>query len=90
LFLKSHPCALNEPRFGIFRPANGEIHAEYFWVFQTRNDWGTSRPCLLPPMAVKSKPPAVRVVVDSACRIYAYNPPDGFGVVPIGGGISLF
>jgi hypothetical protein len=56
LFLKSHPCALNEPRFGIFRPANGEIHAEYF----------------------------------SACRIYAYNPPDGFGVVPIGGGISLF
>jgi hypothetical protein len=43
------------------------------WVFQTgcvapgftRNDWGTSRPCLLPPMAVKSKPPALRVVVDS-------------------------
>ena len=35
------------------------------WVFQTRNDWGTSRPCLFPPMAVKSKPPAVRVVVDS-------------------------
>jgi hypothetical protein len=29
------------------------------------NDWGTSRPCLLPPMAVKLKPPAVRVVVDS-------------------------
>jgi L-ascorbate metabolism protein UlaG (beta-lactamase superfamily) len=27
--------------------------------------WGTSRPCLLPPMAVKSKPPALRVVVDS-------------------------
>jgi len=43
------------------------------WVFQTgcfapgstRNDWGTSRPWLFPPMAVKSKPPAVRVVVDS-------------------------
>jgi hypothetical protein len=46
------------------------------WFFQTgcfarestvftRNDWGTSRPCLLPPMAVKSKPPALRVVVDS-------------------------
>jgi hypothetical protein len=43
------------------------------WVFQTgcfapgstRNDWGTLRPCLLPPMAVKSKPPALRVVVDS-------------------------
>ncbi|MDH3884581.1 MAG: hypothetical protein OET63_10220 [Desulfobacterales bacterium] len=29
------------------------------------NDWGTSRPWLFPPMAVKSKPPAVRVVVDS-------------------------
>ena len=29
------------------------------------NDWGASLPCLLPPMAVKSKPPAVRVVVDS-------------------------
>jgi uroporphyrinogen decarboxylase len=29
------------------------------------NDWGTSRPCIFPPMAVKSKPPAVRVVVDS-------------------------
>jgi hypothetical protein len=43
------------------------------WVFQTerfapgstRNDWGTSRPCLFPPLAVKSNPPAVRVVVDS-------------------------
>jgi hypothetical protein len=46
------------------------------WVFQTgcfarestaltRNDWDTSRPCILPPMAVKSKPPAARVVVDS-------------------------
>jgi len=42
------------------------------WVFQTgcfapgstRNDWGTSRPCLFPLLAVKSKPPAVRVVVD--------------------------
>jgi hypothetical protein len=38
---------------------------EIDWVFQTgceapgftRNDWGTSRPCLFPPMAVKSKPP---------------------------------
>jgi len=29
------------------------------------NDWGTSCPCLLPPMAAKSKPPALRVVVDS-------------------------
>jgi hypothetical protein len=29
------------------------------------NEWGTSRPCLFPPMAAKSKPPAVRVVVDS-------------------------
>jgi Xaa-Pro aminopeptidase len=28
------------------------------------NEWGTSRPCLLPPAAVKSKPPALRVVVD--------------------------
>jgi hypothetical protein len=43
------------------------------WVFQTgcfasgstRNDWGPSRPCILPPVAVKSKPPAMRVVVDS-------------------------
>jgi hypothetical protein len=45
------------------------------WVFQTgyfapgstRNDWGTSRPCLLPPMAVKSKPSRSQVgmVVDS-------------------------
>jgi hypothetical protein len=30
------------------------------------NDRGTSRHCLLPPMAVKSKPPALRVVVDPA------------------------
>ncbi|MGD8657717.1 MAG: hypothetical protein PVG28_16470, partial [Desulfobacterales bacterium] len=43
------------------------------WVFQTgcfapgstRKDWGTSRPCLFPPMTAKSKPPAMRVVVDS-------------------------
>ena len=35
--------------------------------YPTRNDWGTSRPCLLPFMAVKSKPPALRVVVDSEC-----------------------
>ncbi len=41
------------------------------WVFQTRNDRGTSPPGLLPPLAVnppeagKSKPPAGRVVVDS-------------------------
>jgi len=49
------------------------------WVFQTgcfapgstRNDWGTSRPCLLPPMEVKSKPPAVRVVVDSIHTVAA-------------------
>jgi len=42
------------------------------WVFQTEcfapgsthNERGTARPCLLPPLAVKSKPPAVRVVVD--------------------------
>ena len=39
----------------------GHWHAPGF----TRNDWGTSRPCLLPPVAVKSKPPALRVVVDS-------------------------
>ena len=32
------------------------------------NDWGTSRPCLLPPVAVKSKPPAVRVFVDCSER----------------------
>ncbi|MGD9228565.1 MAG: hypothetical protein PVF26_18815 [Desulfobacterales bacterium] len=46
------------------------------WVFQTgcfapgstRNDWGASRLCLFPPVAVKSKPPAVRVVVDSFSR----------------------
>ena len=36
------------------------------WVFLTRNDWGASRPCLFPPLAVKSEPPAVRVVVDSS------------------------
>ena len=50
------------------------------WVFQTGciapgstalffNDWGTSGPRILPPIAVKSKPPALRVVVDSAKRI---------------------
>jgi hypothetical protein len=52
-----------------------------YWVFQTgcfapgstRNDWGTSRPCLFPPTAVKSKPPAMRVVVDSDNRIYDAN-----------------
>jgi hypothetical protein len=47
------------------------------WVFQTGccalgftcNDWGTLRPCLFPPMAVKSKPPAMQMVVDSADMI---------------------
>jgi hypothetical protein len=33
------------------------------------NEWGTSRPCLFPPMAAKSKPPAVRVVVDFERKI---------------------
>jgi hypothetical protein len=32
------------------------------------NDGATARPCLLPPLAVKSKPPAVRVVVDSEVK----------------------
>ena len=49
---------------------------DIYWAFQTgcfapgfaRNDWGTSRPCFLPPRAVKSKPPALRVVVDSRVR----------------------
>ncbi len=49
------------------------------WVFQTgcfaagftRNDWGTSRPCILPPVAVKSKPPAVRVVVEPDLQMAA-------------------
>ena len=40
---------------GCFAPGSHRI------VF---NDWGASRPCLLPLMAVKSKPPALRVVVD--------------------------
>jgi hypothetical protein len=40
----------------------GHWHAPGF----TRNDRGTSRPCLLPPTALKSKPPALQVVVDSA------------------------
>jgi hypothetical protein len=52
-----------------------------YWAFQTgrfapgstRNDRGTSRPCLFPPMAVKSKPPAVRMVVDSKLRVNASN-----------------
>jgi hypothetical protein len=52
------------------------------WVFHTgcqapgstRNDWGTSYPCLFPPMAVKSKPPALRVVVDTGNpTTYLYN-----------------
>ena len=45
----------------------------FVWVFQTGcfapgftgNDRGTVCPCLFPPLAVKSKPPVVRVVVDS-------------------------
>jgi hypothetical protein len=49
------------------------------WVFQTgcfatgftRNDRGTACPCLLPPMAVKSKPPAVRVVVGPNLKMAA-------------------
>jgi hypothetical protein len=49
------------------------------WVFQTRclepgfthNDRGTSRPCLLPPVALKSKPPAVRVVVEPDLQMAA-------------------
>jgi caffeoyl-CoA O-methyltransferase len=51
------------------------------WVFQTgcfapgftRNDQGTACPCLLPPLAVKSKPPAVRVVVDSQISFLQTN-----------------
>ncbi|MGD9182563.1 MAG: hypothetical protein PVG15_13870 [Desulfobacterales bacterium] len=45
--------------------ANGVFQTGCIAPGFTRNDWGTSRPCLLPPMAVKSKPPALRVVVDS-------------------------
>jgi hypothetical protein len=49
------------------------------WVFQTRclepgfthNDRVTSRPCLLPPVALKSKPPAVRVVVEPDLKMAA-------------------
>jgi len=55
-----------------FRPADGNpSHPAHRAVWSlsapgsTRNDWSASRPCLLPPMAVKSKPPAVRMVVDS-------------------------
>jgi hypothetical protein len=48
------------------------------WVFQTgcfaagftHNDRGTARPCLL-PVAVKSKPPAVRVVVNPDLKMAA-------------------
>ena len=39
----------------------------------TRNDWGTSRPCLFPPLAVKSKPPTLRVVVDSTAVPAQYS-----------------
>jgi hypothetical protein len=50
------------------------------WVFQipprrdlasgfTPNDWGTSCPCLLPPLTVKDTPPAVRAVVGSWLRL---------------------
>jgi len=49
------------------------------WVFQTgcfaagftHNDRGTACPCLLPPMAVKSKPPAVRAVVEPDLKMAA-------------------
>jgi hypothetical protein len=37
----------------------------------TRNDRGTACPCLLPPMAVKSKPPAVRVIVGPDLKMAA-------------------
>jgi hypothetical protein len=43
----------------------GIILILFDYVFQTLNDWGTSRLCLFTPMAEKSKPPALRVVVDS-------------------------
>jgi hypothetical protein len=56
------------------------------WVFKippwrdcasdsTHNDRGTSRPCLLPPVAVKSKPPALRVVVDPTDSDTHLKPP---------------
>jgi len=48
----------------------------------TRNDWGTSRPCLLPPMAVKTKPPAVRVVVDSETA-QTHGQTENFGIQPL-------
>ena len=58
---------------GCFRPTdenpNHPAHRAIWSLTRTRfhrvvfNDWGTSRP----PMAVKSKPPAWRVVDDSEC-----------------------
>jgi hypothetical protein len=53
-----------------------------YWVIKTgcfapgstHNDWGTSRPGLLPPMAIKSKPPAARVVVEPS---YAFKTSSG-------------
>jgi len=60
------------------------------------NDRGTARPCLLPPAAVKSKPPAVRVVANSALLIAGNDedddiqtpnkasPPIGFQADPYG------
>jgi hypothetical protein len=52
----------------------GGLVVRYDWAFQTgrfapgitRNDRGTACPCLLAPLAVKSKPPAGRVVVGSS------------------------
>jgi len=46
------------------------------------NDWGTSRLCLLPPLAGKSKPPAVRVVVDSKTA-QTHGQTENFGIQPL-------
>ena len=48
------------------------------------NDWGASRPGLFPSMAVKSKPPALRVVVNSDYVLDRIPSYEKLGFVSIG------
>ena len=65
--MKSGNCVRDEPSFSSFGFSKpGALHPVV--KKNVFNDRGTSRPCLLPPMAIKSKPPAVLVIVDSIIR----------------------
>ena len=60
------PILVHPPLTGFFLVWVFKIPPRRDFAFRsTRNDWGTSCPCFLPPTALKSKQTALRLVVDS-------------------------